>query len=438
MATEQKLKLEVKIRDAAQSLSRVNAAHKKVSKQTEEQLDAAECRVATAQKEYWRISERTNEVHRKLLEHCAGVLGYSVQKMEKRINPLTNAPSEFTASCVTTPNRTSTASSVPSRATSSKARFEGAHLFAGHADAQVPRLPPSALDVATLEAKLRAATGSLNAANKQQAEMARELQRLRLEKGQLETTMNVEMQRAGETVAALEKELPRFEELQAKYNELSKERSVWEEDQVKLTTREQEIERLERRLEVLEEKSGETTEMQRMLADAQRKADSEMEQKEEEISALERRIVEAREEWEAEKASMEQDRLAEIGALQEELEILQTSTAARADLDEAVDALHELMRQYEVQHSPDDRSLQGSFTSLDAHLASLSEALDDYREAQGEWEVERERLESELRAQDEERETAFADRARLRRERDEAKRELAEMDSRVKVGFFFF
>jgi len=438
MATEQKLKLEVKIRDAAQSLSRVNAAHKKVSKQTEEQLDAAECRVATAQKEYWRISERTNEVHRKLLEHCAGVLGYSVQKMEKRINPLTNAPSEFTASCVTTPNRTSTTSSVPSRATSSKARFEGAHLFAGHVDAQVPRLPPSASDVATLEAKLRAATGSLNAANKQQAEMARELQRLRLEKEQLESTMNVEMQRAGETVAALEKELPRFEELQAKYNELSKEKSVWEEDRVKLTTREQEVERLERRLEVLEEKSGETTEMQRMLTDAQRKADSEMEQKEEEISALERRIVEAREQWEAEKASMEQDRLAEVGALQEELEILQTSTAARADLDEAVDALHELMRQYEVQHSPDDRSLQGSFTSLDAHLASLSEALDDHREAQGEWEVERERLESELRAQDEERETAFADRARLRRERDEAKRELAEMDSRVKVGFFFF
>lgn len=431
-AAEQKLKLEIKIRDAAQSLSRVNAAHKKVSKQTEEQLEAAECRVATAQKEYWRISERTSEVHRQLLEHCTGVLGYSVQKMEKRISPLTNR-SEFTASGVTTPYRTSTGSSIPSRATSSKARFEGAHLFSGHADAQVPKLPPSTSDVATLEAKLRAATESLNAANKQQAEMARELQRLRLEKEQLESTMNVEMERAGETVAALEKELPRFEELQAKYNELSKERSVWEEDRVKLTAREQEVERLERRLEVLEEKSGETTEMQRMLADAQEKADFEMEQKEEEISVLERLLAESRDQWEGEKASMEQDRLAEVGALQEELGILRTSTATRADLDEAVHALRELMRQYEVQHSPDDRSLQGSLMSLDAHLASLSEALDDHRMAQGEWEVERERLESELRAQNEEHETASADRTRLRRERDEAKRELVGMGSRVKA-----
>lgn len=409
-----------------------------MSKQTEEQLDAAERKAAAAQKEYWRISERTSEVHRKLLEHCAGVLGYSVQKMEKRINPLAKASSEVTLSGVTTPNRTSTVSSVPSRATSSKARFEGAHLFSGHADAQVPRLPLSPSDVTILEAKLRAATESLNAANKQQAEMARELQQLRLEKEQLQSTMTTEMHRAGETVAALEKELPRFEELQVKYNDLSKEKSIWEGDRAKLMAREQEVERLERRLEVLEERSGETTEMQKMLADAQQKADSDMQQKDEQISALERQLVQAREQWEAEKASMEEERLAELGPLQEELGALRTSTVAQANLDEAINALHELMRQYEVEHSPDDRSLQGSLRSLNTHLESLSEVLDDYREAQGEWEVERERLESELQAHYQERETASADRARLRRERDEAKRELVGMESRVKVSLFFF
>ncbi|KAL4081413.1 Up-regulated during septation-domain-containing protein [Scleroderma yunnanense] len=433
VAVEQKLKLEIKIRDAAQSLSRVNAAHRKVSKQTEEQLEAAERKVAVVQKEYWRISERTSEVHRKLLEHCTGILGYSVQKIEKRINPLTNVSSEFSVSGVTTPNRASTVSSVPSHAASSKARFEGAHLFAGHADAQVPRLPPSTSGVAALEAKLRAATESLNAANKQQAEMARELQQLQLEREQLQSTTDAEMQRANETVAALEKELPRFEELQAKYNELDKERSKWEEDQAKLTAREREVERLERRLEVLEEKSGETSEMEKMLTDIQRKADSEMQQKEEDISALGRQIMEAREQWEAEKESMEENRLAEVGVLQEELETLRISMAARAELDEAVDALHELMRQHDIQHSADDRSLQTSLASLNIHLEKLSEVQDNHRMAQGEWEVERKRLESELRAQYEARETACADRERLRRERDEAKREITEMDSRIRA-----
>ncbi|KAG6332223.1 hypothetical protein ID866_6867 [Astraeus odoratus] len=428
-AAGKKLNLETKIRDAALSLSRVNAAHKKVSKQTEEQLETAERKVATAQKEYWRVSERASEVHRKLLEHRAGVLGYSVQSIEKKANPFAN---ESVEQIGITPNHSPSPSSV-SYHTTSNVRFDGAHLFAGHADAQVPRLPPSLSDVATLETKLHAATQSLNAANKQQAEMALELQQLRLEKEQMESTMNAERRRAEETVAALEEELPRFEELQSKYDELLKEKSLWEGDKTKLLAREQEVERLERRLELLEEKSGEASEMEKILADVQQKTDAEFQQKEISIASLKQQLLERQEQWEIEKEAMEEIRLAEVSTLQEEIEALRVSTASQVRPDEVVAMLHELMQYHEVEYSVDDRSLEGTISSLSAHLESLSEALEDLHQERTQWESTREHLESKLQTYHEQHEMVSGECKSLRRELDEAKHEVAELESRTKA-----
>ncbi|KAI6018279.1 Up-regulated during septation-domain-containing protein [Pisolithus marmoratus] len=405
-ATEKKLNLDTKMRDAALSLSRINA---KSSKQMEEQLEAAERKVTVTQGEYWHILERTSEVRRKLLEHCAGVLGYSVQKMEQAANTLANG-----YNCndlgTETPNSGSTKNSLTS---SSTARFDGAHLFAGHADAQLPRLLPSSSDVAELEAKLRAATESLSVANKQQAEMARELQQLRFEKEQLELSMGVE--------------------LQNRNDELSKERSLWEEDRTKLAVREREVEELQQRLDGLEAEGGRATETERLLADVQRVADANIQQKEEEMSALERQLAEVRQQWEAEKHAMEEERLVEVGALQEELESLRASTEAQAELEEAADILHALIRQYDVQHSQDDRSLKGALLSLSSHLSSLSEMLKGHDKARSEWESLRERLESELQSTYGEHQLVTAELEALRRERDEAKQEIVEFDLRIKA-----
>ncbi|KIJ20530.1 hypothetical protein PAXINDRAFT_174869 [Paxillus involutus ATCC 200175] len=429
-AMQKKLDLEIKMRDAASSLSRVNAAHKKVSKQTEEQLEAAERKVATTQKELWRLSERTNEVHRKLLEHRAGVLGHSVHKMEKKMLSGLDGASEMDISGNVTPNRSSTFSSVASAvSTPSKPRFDGAHLFAGHADAQLPKAPPSASDIATIEAKLRAATESLNAANKRNAEMARELSHLRLEKEQIETTMTMELQNAEETVAELEKELPRFEELQARCDELMEERDQWEEDRAKLAAREQEVERLEGRLEVLVEKSGEATEMEGMLAEIQKRADEEVQKKEEEFSALKCEYEEACADWEAEKAGMEEDRLNELAALQEELDQLTAGGEARAELDGALETLHMLMQLHDVGYSSNDTSLQGLLASLGAHLDKVSTVMKEHSDVQEEWESIQERLESEMQARHQDHQ---AELEALRRERDDAKREAFALDSRVK------
>ncbi|KAG1763160.1 Up-regulated during septation-domain-containing protein [Suillus occidentalis] len=478
-AAQRKLKLETKIRDAALSLSKVNIAHKKVSKATDDQLDAAERRVNAAQTELWRVSERTSEVERKLLEHRAGVLGFSVAKMERKMTPSGDA------SGLNTPNRSSAFSSVATTTSPPpKARFDGAHLFAGHADAQIPKAPPSLDDVVALEDKLRAATDALSVANQKQAEMARELSHLRLEKEQVETTMGMELQTAEETVAALEQELPRFEELNVKCQELLEERAQWEKDKTQLVAREKEVERLERRLEVLEEQSGEATQMERALSHLQAKCDAELRTKDEviaslktewenakeeweaekavmeedklaELGALRDELDDAREEWEAEKAVMEKDRLAELGALrdeiedareewgaekavmeedklaklelgalQDELNDARASGEARAELDEAVEALRTVMQLHGIQISS-DTSLQGLLASVASHLETLSAVLQGHSDRHA-------RLADELRVHMEKNATLSKDLDAIRLERDNAQFEVHSLESRIK------
>ncbi|KAH7909402.1 Up-regulated during septation-domain-containing protein [Hygrophoropsis aurantiaca] len=414
-AMQKKLNLETKIRDAALSLSRVNAAHRKVSKQTEDQLESAERKVDAAQKEVWRVSERASEVQRKLLEHRAGVLGYSVHKMEKKMQ----GPSDYDTSGMNTPSRTSTFSSATAASTPSKPKFDGAHLFAGHADAQIPKAALSQGDITALETNLRAATEALTAANKKQAEMARELSHLRLEKEQIETSMSMELQNAEETVAALEKELPRLEELNSQCEELLEERKLWEEDRDRLAEREREVERLERRLEVLEERSGEATEMERVLADVQAKADTELRKKDEELALLKVEWAEARDEWEAEKAIMEEDRLADLGVLQDELEVLKGANDAKAELDDAFTALQTLMQLHNVELSSQDKSLQGLLSSVGTHLEKANEALERHAEAQSDWDAQRVHLENESRSHIEKHGLAIKELEDLRRERDD-------------------
>lgn len=299
-AMTKKLNLETKIRDAAMSLSKVNASHKRVSKQTDEQLESANRRVELAQRELWRVSERSNEVHRKLLEHRAGVLAFSVRSLESKMTvpPPVNGTDE---SAYSTPNRSSQmgpVSSVTSASTSSKPRFDGAHLFAGHADAVIPKFPKGPLsnsDVAELEEKLKTVNQAMDAATTKQAETARELSLLRLEKEQVETTMAMELQTAEETIMSLEKELPRLEGLNTQLEDLRREKKAWEKER----------ETLEGRLEVLEENSADAMQLKQLLADAK------------ELSTTE--IKEMRAQWESDKAQWERDK-AESAKVREELE----------------------------------------------------------------------------------------------------------------------
>jgi hypothetical protein len=135
-ALQRKLATEVKIRDAAQTLARLNASNSSpspISRQSSSALETAERKVAAAQTELWRLQERAANIDRRLLEHRAGVLGAALAEAERaqtkeHSNSILDTDSSF---------RSPLSSSSSLAVTTPK--FDGAHFFAGHEGAIVPR-----------------------------------------------------------------------------------------------------------------------------------------------------------------------------------------------------------------------------------------------------------------------------------------------------------
>ncbi|GLB34140.1 putative protein up-regulated during septation [Lyophyllum shimeji] len=402
-AMSKKLTLETKIRDAAVSLSKVNAAHKRVSKQTEEQLAAANRRVDAAQRDLWRVSERAHEVHRRLLEHRAGVLSYSVRSMEKKMGgaPGAGEDSGYDSSNRSTLMSPTTSSMTGFSASSSKARFDGLHLFAGHANAVIPRrqLSPeaAAAEITALEEKLKAATAALTAAGKKQAELTRELSMMKLEKEEVETVMGMDLQSAEEKIKALEQK-------DAEVQALRQEKDAWEEERA--TLREQAAQ-------------AQAAVSDRELVDSRRLA----QEKEEEIRRITAQWNAEREVWARQKAEAEDDKMDDLSRLQEEMDRLRDEDEralqqAHAELDTGLDALRSLVQQHGIVLFSRDSSLQGLLSSVGTHLQSVHAKLEAYARAESEWESVRRKLEEDVRTGLDKRET-------LARELEDARRERA-------------
>lgn len=71
-------------------------------------------------------------------------------------------------------------------------------------------------------------------AGKKQAETARELSMVRLEKQEVETMMSLDLQAAKEIIAALDKEIPRLEKLDSERRRLRAEKLIWEQERAEL------------------------------------------------------------------------------------------------------------------------------------------------------------------------------------------------------------
>ncbi|QRV72680.1 Up-regulated during septation protein [Ceratobasidium sp. AG-Ba] len=244
-SSTKKLALETKMRDAARSLATLNAQNKSMAKQTQEQLDIASSRFETALADHTRVRDRAVEVQRKLLEHRAGVLSAALRRVEdEQSDGHLSVPSSRMMS-------PTTATSVTSVSTVSK--FDGAHFFAGHADAALPanlRSPLSAADVQALQERVRTAESSANVAAKKAAELGRDLGLLQLEKAEAETTAALEIQQAEEQIAQLRRELTKAERGQAQGGEAwARERAELQED---ISQRDKQIEDLQSRIEDLE------------------------------------------------------------------------------------------------------------------------------------------------------------------------------------------
>ena len=226
-----KLALETRFRDVALSLAKVNAPHKEVSQKITDQINAAQARVDSAQQEHWKVSNQVNEVHKKLMEHRAGVLSFSVRSMEKKMSHRLADGLQYDSSSQSTP----TSSSYFTPGIPSKSRFNGAPLspLSGRADTTFPKVKLLAeattaeLEIASLREKLKVTKDSLTAAEKKQAEMARELSMIRLEK-QGVGVMGMDLKAGEETIAALETEIHRLEELDSEVRQLREEKRAWE------------------------------------------------------------------------------------------------------------------------------------------------------------------------------------------------------------------
>ncbi|KAH9009841.1 Up-regulated during septation-domain-containing protein [Lactarius deliciosus] len=134
-ALQRKLATEIKIRDAAQNLARLNASSSStpsssthISRQSTTALETAERKVEAAQTELWRVQERAANVDRRLLEHRAGVLAMALAAAERTQTGEERDDGDGPLSPM---------SSV-SGAGALAPKFDGAHLFAGNAGAVVP------------------------------------------------------------------------------------------------------------------------------------------------------------------------------------------------------------------------------------------------------------------------------------------------------------
>ncbi|KAI1796061.1 Up-regulated during septation-domain-containing protein [Ganoderma leucocontextum] len=415
VALSRKLALETKIRDAALSLSKANSTHKNASKQTPEQLESANHRVDLAQKELWRVSEKVGEINRRLLEHRAGVLSYSVRSLEKKMAPPeANGSGELSPSGRSTPNRTSALSPTQSSAASahsnsSRSRFDGAHFFAGHSDAIVPSAPKgpaSSAEVSALQEQLKAAQVALDASNAQQAKLAKELSSIRSERQMADVSKASELRQAEEVIAALERQMGEMRGIGDRVGKLEDEKRAWANERTELEKRRLEVDTLERQLEVLGVRNSELAEVEAALAMEKRTLDEK-----------DREITELKEE----RAMLFTERAS-----------LQQGGESKVQLDYAVDAIQELMREHGVSHYSRDITAGGLTASIGKHLDDLKVKMDSHLRAQEEWNAARSKLEVDLRVGMDRREQLDIQLEEARNERDVVKGQVRALEKRLK------
>lgn len=447
IAMNKKLTLETKIRDAALSLSKANATYKNVNKQTSEQLDTANRKVELAQREVWRVAERAAEVQRKLLEHRAGVLSHSVRALERKNAP----PDASDTSGYSTPNRSSqlspvTASSATSIHTvSSKGRFEGAHFFAGHADAMLlhsPRVPPATpLPNGTSPAEMEE---KLNEATAKQTALEQELSFLRLEKEQVETSLGEKLRDAEDSIQDLQSQVEELRAVQAQLQAMEEEREVWMNDRVELEEKRnevedlrqksedsaREVEELKRKVEELEERHGETAAASEgAIALAAGAHLAEMHKRDEELQDMRRRWEAERAAWDMEKATLMSEMNQHVVKLQQDVA---TGSGSKAQLDEVYQSLGSLAQAHGLEIAA-GAAPAVVVAALTKHISDVKSQVGDHARAQQEWTAQQSQLEENARSLSEKCQALTQQLQDVQRERERAKEEVRSLEIQLEV-----
>ncbi|KZT60191.1 hypothetical protein CALCODRAFT_507025 [Calocera cornea HHB12733] len=368
-----KLRTETKIRNAAESLARLHASHKRMSRTTGDQLDAAVRKVEQVEREIGKVAERAADVGRKLGEHRAAVLAWSLTMLERKVGispaPLERdegddelstadgSPTVFSADPRSPVSATTTRSAGTSRAGTPKlgqGKFNGPHLFAGAEGATIPPVPrtPTAQRMASLEQQLRAAQDEADALRAREKALQAQLDRAAGEKreraGEVQA-MRSDLRELEREVERLEGEEMRAGALQAELLELRREKGEWA---------------AERR--VLE---GRTGELERELGKA-RIAGVKAGGAEARVRELEERLREKEEAWAA-SGELREMRLAELERVQRGVQRLAREHLGRDDDGDALAGLE--------RHLARTRALQAEKDRWEEERARLLSDKDDER-----------------------------------------------------------
>ncbi|KAF8592660.1 hypothetical protein K439DRAFT_1650281 [Ramaria rubella] len=426
VAMRKKLALETKIRDAALNLQKLQTV-KRLSKQTSEQVDAGNRKVDIATKELSKLLERANDVDRKLLEHRAGVLSLSVRNLETKLSGSIYVDSaddstSVSASPILSQDPNSPTSSVTSIST--RAKFDGAHLFAGHADTVIPHSTRKFFNpaqITVLEEKLKASEVAIEAAKANELQLQKEINLLRDEKSDIEATLNLDLQTAEETISKLEREMAEMEEAERGQRGWARERQLLEDE---LESQAIMIEQLQRRVEELETAGARSSGWEEALN-----------AKDEEILRLRSATIQEREGWEREREQWNQVR-SRIEQENQELEQMQEGLrkleANAEQLATGRNAIHSLVREHGVSASFGDESIPGLVTSLRAHLVALNARLEQFELEKTEWNTLRRKHDEDVRNGLEARERLGREIEEARRDREDAWKEVRLLESRMK------
>ncbi|KAI0065763.1 hypothetical protein BV25DRAFT_1821443 [Artomyces pyxidatus] len=372
-ALERKLTTELKIRDAALTLAKLNSPTAmspssptasprlksgRISRQTTDEVAAANRRVDAAQREVWRVKERACEVARRLTEHRAGVLGAVVMENERK-----GAGEDAEADAEV--DMLSPVSSVSGGLTLGSARFDGAHLFAGNEGAIVPgsrRGKASRKEIEALEEQLRAKDDELRLKDE-------ELEGIRGLVKDLESEKEV-LAMGGERAAELEGQV---QELERELERLEMERRALAAGREEMFEVQGRVRELESELEAMErERDGVRREVGRVKseADAERAA-----------WVLERAaFIAEKSRWEEEKAQFALDRTRwaadsqrwgdERDRWEHEREELQEQS--KVDIGQAREGLRMLVQKHDVPIYSRETGLDVLVDALGRHLDNLS------------------------------------------------------------------
>ncbi|KAG8966104.1 hypothetical protein FRC03_012516 [Tulasnella sp. 419] len=377
-----KVALETKLRDAALKLQ--NLDQSQGSKQTNDQLDAANRKVHAAQQELLKVSSQANEIQQKLLEHRAAVLSFTMRGLEKKVATMTGRQSsgiggDTDDSESGLSGEMSPASTTATSLSLAPKKFDGAHFFAGHADALTPVLQSSYSIAAfkELEEKLKKSNEALQVSQKKQADLSRDLSMAELERTEIETKMSLDLQAAEDKIASL--------------------RDYLDESQ----------EKAQRDLDEMEEL---------------RESNEKLASVEESVETLKKDLV--RKEYDVEKLQEEKK------ALESEKENLKQSLESSKDVtNQEVTNAQESLRAICLANRitlPAGADVSSMLTALENHLKGVDDRFEQQVQQREQWDESRRELEKEIR-------TGLENRERLNRELEDARREREEARTNVRL-----